>query len=241
MNEAQGSDSDRLNRDAVRVKWLPWLTMTVITAALLILNPEAVNRSNPAQARSSEEAYFQFDYPPDLETFIFKLTDPQRIQEARDILSGRQRSRHIMGTIVKQPAAYNPPWTYHLDPPSIAFFDFAIETCDATIRYVEEHLDEACGAFLPNCVWCPWGSRLIAEVSFPVTPTPTPTTPSTETPLPTATPTATLTPTPTTTPTATFTPTPTPTQPPTPTHTPMAMVYLPILLRDFCSLEDCLP
>ncbi|GAB2857045.1 hypothetical protein GCM10022221_65790 [Actinocorallia aurea] len=26
------------------------------------------------------------------------------------------------------------------------------------------HLDEACGAFLPGCHYCPWSSRLVDEV-----------------------------------------------------------------------------
>ena len=59
---------------------------------------------------------------------------------------------------------YNPNWGYHLAPESIQFFDAAIEVCDAHPYYVEEHLDEVCGAFLPGCVWCPFSSRVIAEV-----------------------------------------------------------------------------
>ncbi len=189
---------------------------------LLALLPVLLGRSNVTDASetaarlSSEEAYFQFDYPPSPETFIFMLTDPDKIQEARDILSGRRHSRHIMGTIVKVPADYNPPWSYQLDPSSITFFDFAIEVCDAAIQQVEQHLDEACGSFLPGCVWCPWGSRLIAEVTVSATPT--------------ASPTATPTPTPTPTATATKTSTPTPTHTPTPIVTPQAMLYLPIVL-----------
>jgi hypothetical protein len=82
------------------------------------------------------------------------------------ILAGKQRNRHVMGTIVKQPALHNPEWSYHLDPDSIEFFDYAIEVCDAAIRYVEDHLEEVCGELLPGCVWCPWGSRLLEEVPY---------------------------------------------------------------------------
>ena len=53
----------------------------------------------------------------------------------------------------------------HLDPATVAFAENAIEVCDATIRYVEEHLDEVGDALLPGGVWCPWGSRLLEEVS----------------------------------------------------------------------------
>ncbi len=222
-------------------RWPLWLSVAALmatTATLLLFNPALVGRSNTTSSPKmgarllSEEAYFQFDYPPNPETFIFLLTDPDKIQEARDILSGQQPSRHIMGTIVKAPVSYNPPWSYHLDPSSITFFDFAIEVCDAAIRQVEQHLNEACGSFLPGCAWCPWGSRLIAEVRVSATPTGTPTPTATATPsrTPTATPTRTPTPTSTPTATATETPTSTPTHSPTPAMTPQAMLYLPVVL-----------
>jgi len=112
------------------------------------------------------EAYFKFDYPPGPETFIIKLTDPEKIQEARNILSVKQTdATHIMGIIVKESIEYNQPWSYYLRSSTIGFFENAMEVCDAGIQYVEDHLDEACGAFLPSCQWCPWGSRLIEEVS----------------------------------------------------------------------------
>lgn len=109
-------------------------------------------------------AYFRFDIPPEPETFVIRLTDPEKISQARAILAGLEPDLHVMGQIVKQPAGYNPPWGFHLEAESIEFFHSAIEVCDASILYVEQHLDEACGAFLPGCTWCPWGSRLIAEV-----------------------------------------------------------------------------
>lgn len=51
-----------------------------------------------------------------------------------------------------------------LDPDTISFFTVAIEVCDATMTYTEDYLDEACGAFLPGCFWCPWSSRLTREL-----------------------------------------------------------------------------
>jgi hypothetical protein len=115
-----------------------------------------------------DAAYFQFDYLPYPETFIFKLTDPHKIEQARQMLAGQIRSQHIMGEIVKSPEAYNPSWSYHLEPGSVDFFDFAIEVCDASIQQVEANLGDACGSFLPGCEWCPWGSRLLAEVAPPL-------------------------------------------------------------------------
>ena len=111
-----------------------------------------------------EAAYFRFAIPPNPETFVIRLTDPEKITRARAILADLEPDLHIMGQIVKQPADYNPPWGFHLEPDSIEFFHSAIEVCDASILYVEQHLDEVCGSFLPGCTWCPWGSQLVEEV-----------------------------------------------------------------------------
>ncbi|GII75844.1 hypothetical protein Sru01_08260 [Sphaerisporangium rufum] len=123
----------------------------------------AAGGTGPAAAEN--EAYFAFDYPPSRETVVIKLTDPEKIQHARDLLAGKTQDRpHVMGRLVKRPEPYNPGWSFHLDPATISFFQVAIEVCDASPHYVEEHLDEAGGAFLPGLYWCPWGSRLVREV-----------------------------------------------------------------------------
>ncbi len=110
-------------------------------------------------------AYFAFRQWSDKE-FIFELTDQGKIDHARKILSGEETSQvHVMGRIVKRAKGYNPGWSYHLDPTTVSFFEMAIEVCDAEMGYVEDHLDEACGAFLPGCHWCPWSSRLVREVT----------------------------------------------------------------------------
>lgn len=111
-------------------------------------------------------AWFEFDSPPINDTFVIKLTDPARIQHARDLLSGVTTQRPgVMGIIVKSPVPWNSPWSYHLDPATINFFDFAIEVCDGSMKYIEDHLAEVGGALLPGNTWCPWGSRLIREVT----------------------------------------------------------------------------
>lgn len=100
--------------------------------------------------------------------FIIKLVNPEQIDHARELASGGTADMpHVVGRIVKRPAPYNPEWNFHLQPESIRFFDVAIEVCDATIPYVEDHLDEAGGAFLPGYIWCPWSSRLVREVPAP--------------------------------------------------------------------------
>ncbi|OWJ66141.1 calmodulin [Inquilinus limosus] len=112
-------------------------------------------------------AYFAFTQPSSPgQEFVIQLDDQNRIQQARDILSGKETEKvHVHGRIVKRRAPYNPKFNFYLDPQTIDFFAYAIEVCDADMQYVEDHLDEACGAFLPGCHWCPWNSKLSREVS----------------------------------------------------------------------------
>jgi len=111
-------------------------------------------------------ARFAFTQPssPGVE-FIIELTDENTIAHARRILSGdEKREVHVHGRIIKQTKEYNPKFSFHLDPATIRFFEMAIEVCDANMTYVEDHLDEAGGAFLPGGHWCPWDSRLAREI-----------------------------------------------------------------------------
>ncbi|KAL7330360.1 hypothetical protein PS15p_205324 [Mucor circinelloides] len=113
---------------------------------------------------SAETARFAF-LTQEQREFVFELTDDAKIAQARRILSGEETNDiHVMGRIIKRSQPYNPAWSYHLDPNTIQFFMHAIEICDASVSYVEDHLDEACGAFLPGCFFCPWTSKLIREI-----------------------------------------------------------------------------
>ncbi|MEU8685821.1 calmodulin-binding protein [Streptomyces sp. NPDC048611] len=144
----------------------------ILAAAALL----AVTAAGPAQGkqtgdaqrtRADAAAYFVMTDVTRAE-FVIKITDPRKIQHARDLLSGATSSEpHVIGRIDKRPAPYNWRWSFHLRPETIDFFDFAIEVCDATTPYVEEHLDEAGGPFLPGLIWCPWSSKLLREVPQP--------------------------------------------------------------------------
>jgi hypothetical protein len=103
--------------------------------------------------------------------FVFKLSRQEQITEARSIISDpNKRNRSVQGTISASQMAYNPSWSFHLIPESIGFFENQVEVCDANVTYVEKHLDEVGGAFLPGSKWCPWSSQLLAEVTHLVDP-----------------------------------------------------------------------
>ena len=119
-------------------------------------------------------AYFEFTQEaPSGESkhFVFKLTDENKVSEARAILRGESTKVHVEGTIVPERAPYNPDWSFHLKPESIGFFEMQIEVCDANVTYVEKHLDEVGGSTLPRSFWCPWSSKLAREVTASIDPT----------------------------------------------------------------------
>jgi hypothetical protein len=119
-----------------------------------------------AAPAAAETASFVIDSPPHEETFVIRLKDPAKIEHARRILRGEETMAvHVMGKIRRRAAPWNEPWRFVLVPRTIEFFELAIEVCDASIAYVEEHLHEAGSDFLPGRIWCPWGSRVIAEIT----------------------------------------------------------------------------
>lgn len=115
-------------------------------------------------------AWFQMkdDADGSMPAFVIELHDQATIEHARRIISGVETGVvHIMGTIIKSKATYNPDWSFHLDPPTISFWQMAIEVCDGSTQYVEDNLADVGGSTLPNNHWCPWSSRLVAEVANP--------------------------------------------------------------------------
>ncbi|KAI8642099.1 hypothetical protein BD408DRAFT_417078 [Parasitella parasitica] len=114
---------------------------------------------------AAETAYFAFSTLGSRNDFVVKLTNDAKIAEARRILNGEEtNSVHIMGRIKKSRVPYNPHYDFHYDSDTVSFFLMAIEVCDASLPYVDDHLDEACGAFLPGCFYCPWTSQLTREI-----------------------------------------------------------------------------
>jgi hypothetical protein len=92
------------------------------------------------------------------------MVNESAIADARVELNKTESFRIISGVIQAQPVGWNPGWSYHLLPSSISFADFFMEVCDASAPYVEENLADVGGAFLPGNFWCPWGTRVLAEL-----------------------------------------------------------------------------
>lgn len=123
--------------------------------------------SNQVSFKLSEAAaYFELRmHNITYKQFVIKLTNPTSIQHARDLLAKRTTSQPSVNVIiVKQKASYNPNWSFHINPDTVSFFDFATEVCDSSPTLIEKHLSEVGGSFLPGNRWCPWGSYISKEI-----------------------------------------------------------------------------
>ena len=112
--------------------------------------------------------------------YVVRIVDPDAIATARAELEKPDGYQIVAGTINTTAVEWNPGWSYHVVPGSVEFGDIYTEVCDANVEFVQENLQDPDlgGAFLPDYFWCPWGSRILAELE-PETevpgPTPTPT------------------------------------------------------------------
>lgn len=113
-------------------------------------------------------AFFVFTQPDskgNLLEFVFALSEPDKIEAARSIISDPTNlRRRVSGIISPTRAWYNPEWSFCLVPESVGFFELSMEVCDANACWVEAHLDEIGDSTLPGLFWCPWSSLLDREV-----------------------------------------------------------------------------
>uniref|UniRef100_A0A0G4F9E1 BP74 N-terminal domain-containing protein n=1 Tax=Chromera velia CCMP2878 TaxID=1169474 RepID=A0A0G4F9E1_9ALVE len=149
-----------------------WIWMAVL-GALSTASADPISLSvndtsnNTSRTPVPVEAHFAFTDSTQ-KLFVFRLVDEEKIREAREILQNQgsvfEETRHVMGRVENGTVSYNPDWSFHLAEDSILFFEMAVEVCDANMQFVEDGLSEVGTDFLPNRVWCPWSSRLVAEM-----------------------------------------------------------------------------
>jgi uncharacterized protein (TIGR03437 family) len=100
-------------------------------------------------------------------SIIVRVDQAAAIQRARDALAGRSGPVIMTGKIIPVPAFDNPGWHFHVDPITVAFVDTAAEVCDALIADVERTLNEVGRSVLPDFHWCPWSTKVLAELPIP--------------------------------------------------------------------------
>jgi hypothetical protein len=120
-------------------------------------------RERFTRSEALPEAFFEVGEPTEPERFVFKLSDPARIAEARNLVG---RLTWHNGIVIKERVNYNRAWRYHLEPGSIGFADFTIEECQTGMRAVENDLEAVGGAFLFGNFMC-LGGQILRELPPP--------------------------------------------------------------------------
>jgi hypothetical protein len=94
------------------------------------------------------------------ERFRVWVTSPTTIRELRRLAAGESTANIPAGTLRRGPgrAAFNAPYSWHLDPRDTGMGEVAIEVCDARPSYVEQQRDEFVDVVRS---YCPWGARLV--------------------------------------------------------------------------------
>lgn len=123
-------------------------------------------------------AYFQFTTNPppkpdkygrlqeETDLVTIEVRNDTTIQRIRNILSGTNKDSmiHVEGYGIKGKTAYNPNYSFYLEPDSIVLFQAQIEFCDASVQYFEKGMSIAPDGTKRR--WCPWGSRFVKEVPY---------------------------------------------------------------------------
>lgn len=134
------------------------IRMAVLCAAACVVAGCEANPNQPAQP----EAVFEVSACSG-QTFKMKLTDPQLIQQARNLI-GQSEQPIVNGRLARGDGGFNQPYDWHLVPESVEFADLTVEVCDGCPQMVQDDLDywiETVGRF------CPWTSRVVRRVRLP--------------------------------------------------------------------------
>jgi len=114
----------------------------------------------------SDTRYFEFQHSGG-ETFYAwtNKADVIAAVEAQLAMPFEQRGQHINGRIAKieGDCAINKNWSWYFLPDDWVVADASIELCDGNPQYVEDHLDD----YLHIEYYCPWGSKILKEISQP--------------------------------------------------------------------------
>ncbi len=133
------------------------LVMTLVLVMALAAPAKAGNKQQTVEELSGG-IIATFDVVG--EQFRVWVTNPETIQQIRDLEAGRNEANIPIGRILRGPGAgsHNAPWSWHLDPEDISMAEMTIEVCDARPSYVEENVDE----FVDNVQrYCPWSAVLV--------------------------------------------------------------------------------
>jgi len=88
------------------------------------------------------------------ETYKVELATPELIEHAERLLAGEEVAAIPLGTVVRDDAGVNEPWSWHIDPATLEFADVTIEVCDGLPSYVEDRT-------VTSEQYCPWSAKIV--------------------------------------------------------------------------------
>jgi hypothetical protein len=88
------------------------------------------------------------------ETYKIELATPELIEHVKQIMAGEDVALIPNGLVVRDDPSVNEPWSWHIDPGSLAFADVTTEVCDGLPSYVED-------GTVTSPYFCPWLTKVI--------------------------------------------------------------------------------
>ncbi|WP_269936653.1 BP74-related protein [Arthrobacter sp. HY1533] len=89
------------------------------------------------------------------ETYKIELATSDLVRHAQGLLDGEQIASIPLGTVVRDDAGVNAPWSWHIDPATLEFARMTIEVCDGLPSYVEDQT-------VTSDQFCPWSAKIIS-------------------------------------------------------------------------------
>jgi hypothetical protein len=122
--------------------------LLTVAFALVVFAP-------PAEAAGTKTYVVRFTTPDG--GFTARIEDPASVQRIDDALADRHVEVGIPnGVVVRGDGGINRNHDWHVE--DVELVDVAIEVCDGTVAYVDEHLDQ----WLDEVGrYCPWGARVV--------------------------------------------------------------------------------
>lgn len=90
------------------------------------------------------------------EKFCASLTHPQGMLQARNVWAGTSVATIPNAPLICTPAAWNKPWSWHMDTEDLHFAEVTAEVCDGMPSEVEAN----CGSFGAG-QYCPWDAVMV--------------------------------------------------------------------------------
>lgn len=97
---------------------------------------------------------------PGGERYSVELATPDLVEHAEALLAGEDVAAIPNGLVVREPAPYNEPWSWHIDPASLEFAFVTIEVCDGIPSDVER-------GNVTSDHYCPWSATVVAVDQAP--------------------------------------------------------------------------